>query len=406
MGTLLGGVGCALPGAQPAAQEEGEGDPLSLAALLIRDRFYERARAVLAEVDPKREGLDLARYHTLRGLVELAGGRHAEARDAFAQAFARGQREPVVWLYQAQAHYGLGAWAEALAALERAGAAAASAEALRMRAHCQWQTGARGAAFATLAAGEARYPADAVLPRQRTLYLLELGLYLEAALAGEEFLRRAGRSVEAYLALGEALRRARQPDAAARALEAARLVHPGARRLLVALARAHLDAGRPRAAASLLEEVARDEPRFLAEAAELYRRAGDLRRALYLNAQVQDQKAKARQRLGLLVQRGAAAQACALAPRLARLTVLEDEDARYALAYACFRAGDLDQAVTHLRGITRADLFQAATDLRQAIEAQRVVPVSGAERPDGDHSTQAECRAQLDLRAREREAVR
>lgn len=365
-------VGCAQLGGKGGDSQEGESaDQLALAALLIRDRYYERAGAVLAEVDSASEGFDRGRYHTLRGLVALAKGRHAEARDSLQISCQGEAATPVVWTYLAQAHFGLREHREALRALERAGASAGMAEALRMRAHCHWELGEQGSALATLALAEKRHPRDPSFPRQRTLYLLELGLNQAAASAGEEFLRRAGQTREAYLALGEALRRARQPDSAARVLEEARLRFAADERLLLALAHSHLDAGRPRSAAVVLEEAARAQPRLLSEAAELYRRGGDLRRALYLNTQIRDQQAKARQRLGLLVQLGASAQACALAPRLSRLGVLEDEEARYALAYAHFRAGDFEDAVEQLRGITRSDLFSAATDLRKAIESQR-----------------------------------
>ena len=87
--------------------------------------------------------------------------------------------------------------------------------------------------------------------------------------------------------------------------------------------------------------------------------------------QVGDQKAKTRQRLGILLQLGRVEQACSLEPRLSRLGLLKDDQVRYALAYAQFRCGDLEQAANRLRGITKPSLFQAATDLRKAIEARR-----------------------------------
>ena len=53
------------------------------------------------------------------------------------------------------------------------------------------------------------------------------------------------------------------------------------------------------------------------------------------------------------------------------LFVLEDDDVRYALAYAHFRTGELDLAEEELKGITKRELFSRATDLRKAIEAER-----------------------------------
>lgn len=372
-------AGCAARGgADPEPADPAAADPggrLALAALLLKDGHAERAAGVLREVDPSAEGLDLPRLHTLRGLVALHQGEHAAAVEALEAALAAGQTEPVVHVYLAQARYALDEPAAALAALEAAGDAWRDMPgAHRMRIHCRWRLGRPAAAFAALAEAEARFPGDAELAKQRVLYLLELGLGREAVAAGEAYLDRAGGTAEAHLALGEALRRSRQADDAARVLETARLRFPEEGRVRVALAHAHLEAGRPRSAAVVLEEAAWREPRYLAEAAELYRRAGQVERALYLNAELRDQAAKARQRLGLLLERGDHERAAALAPRLSRLGLLDDEEVRYALAYVCYRTGDLDRAAERLRGITRPDLFGAASELRKAIDAERARP--------------------------------
>ena len=73
----------------------------------------------------------------------------------------------------------------------------------------------------------------------------------------------------------------------------------------------------------------------------------------------------------ILLERDELEQAAALAPRLSRLGLLEDDDVRYALAYAHFRTGELDLAEEELKGITKRELFSRATDLRKAIEAER-----------------------------------
>lgn len=363
---------CVGPAATRTDAPDEEVDRLGLAALLLRDGHLERARAVLGEVDPRQDGLDLPRFHTLRGLVALQLQEHDAAREALRLATATGQVEPIVWVYLAQAEHAAGDPAAALAALARGRPGwEGQAPVHRLEVLCAWAAGDRGGAFAALERAERRLPDDATFTRQRVLYLLELGLFVAAAAAGEEYLARAGHAPEAYLALGEALRRARRADDAARVLEAARLRAPGHEQVLVALAHAHLDAGRPRAAAVVLEEAARLDAKYQAEAAELFRRAGALDRALYLNASVQDAPAKARQRLGLLLQRAAFDQALALEPRLSRLGLLDDEEVRYALAYACYRAGDLERADLRLRGITRPELFRAATDLRKAIQLER-----------------------------------
>lgn len=370
---LLCAAGCAAPGGPAVSQDTDDDgvDRVALAALLVKDGHFERAGLVLEEVDPAAEGVDATRWHTLRGLVALQAQDHARARDELLLATASTQAEPVTWVYLAQAHAGLSAWSEALADLERAPGAWEHMPGIhRLRVHCSWQQGDRAGAFAALGAAQARFPGEDGFTRQRLLYLLELGLVREAAEVGRAWLEANAWPADACATLGEALRRAHAPDEAARTLEVARLLHPGQEPILLALAHAHLDAGRPRAAACVLEEAALRRPALLSEAAELRRRAGELDRALWLNGQLADQAQKTRQRLGILLQRGWLEQAAALAPRASRLGLLEDEEVRYALAWVLYRTGDLDRAREALRAITRADLFRAAAELRRAIEAE------------------------------------
>jgi hypothetical protein len=106
----------------------------------------------------------------------------------------------------------------------------------------------------------------------------------------------------------------------------------------------------------------------MAEAAELYRRAGQTYRALTLNGQLQDQAEKFRQRMALLLELQNFEQAAAMETPLYRVGLLEDEDLRYALAYAQFKIGAFDQAESNLSQLTRSDLFRKAAELRRAIQ--------------------------------------
>lgn len=365
--------GCVAQTKSAAADEAEETeDPLGLAALLLADGHHDRARVVLAKVDPKADGVDPARLATLKGLAALKADEPAVAKRELEAATRMGKAEPIAWVYLAQACFAQDDLAGTLAALDaRPDAWARLAGLHRLRVHAAWKSGDRPGAFAALAVAERQWPLDADFTRQRLLYLLELGLFHEAAVAGEAYLVRAGETREAHLALGEALRRARRPEDAAGVLEEARLRWPTDEQVLLALARAHHDAGRPRAAGAILEEAALRSPALLADAAELYRRAGALDRSLLLNVRMGDSKAKTRQRLGLLLQRNQFDEAAALEPRVTRLGLLEDDDVRYALAYASYRAGDLDRAQELARGVTKSGLFRAATDLVRAIEVEK-----------------------------------
>jgi hypothetical protein len=50
---------------------------------------------------------------------------------------------------------------------------------------------------------------------------------------------------------------------------------------------------------------------------------------------------------------------------------LEEDDVRYAVAYANFKTGNFGAAERHLKGLDRADLFEAANELRRTMQACR-----------------------------------
>ena len=53
---------------------------------------------------------------------------------------------------------------------------------------------------------------------------------------------------------------------------------------------------------------------------------------------------------------------------LRRVGLLDDEDLRYALAYAYFKNGDFEATERQLQQLTRPDLFRKAAELRSAIQ--------------------------------------
>lgn len=53
---------------------------------------------------------------------------------------------------------------------------------------------------------------------------------------------------------------------------------------------------------------------------------------------------------------------------LVRTRLLDDEDVRYALAYAQFKEGDFIGAERNLAKLSKPDLFRKATELRQSMQ--------------------------------------
>jgi len=345
-------------------------DYMALAALLIKDGHYDRAEKALENVDEKDDNLDRPRYFTLKGLVFLNKNIYLEAKATFMKAIKAGQKEKIVFLYLAQSHYVLKEYKEALAALDRPGKEAESMpEIFIIRAECNWRLGRREKAWAALDDGERRFPGHAEFLRRRFFYLIDLGLFQEAARIGELYVSKAEAGMEDYVAIGEALRKSGRYEKALSFLETANLKYPNRENVLITLAHAYMDADKLYTAATLFEQASLNNPGLTIEAAELYRRAGALFRAMYLNAKVGDQKAKLRQRMSILLELGYHEEAVAMADRLSRLGLLKDEDIRYALAFSYYKIWEYEKAETHLKKITRPDLFEKAAQLRKAMAA-------------------------------------
>lgn len=353
------------------AQEEpkaDEVDHVAVAALLLRDGYDDRARSLLAGVDPAAPGVDLPRFHTLSGLLALRADENEAAARHFEAALAAGQTDKLTWVFLAQARSAAGDHKGTLTALDSAGEVAAKLPSTwLLRAQSHLALGDDPAAWRALDAGVKRHPKELALRRQRLMLLVKMGLFQEARAEGERFLGEGGVTVEDRIALAEALRRSGDTHTAILFLEEARLRNPEHGEVIAQLARCYLDAGKPLAAASLFEQAARIDPNYAQDASELYRRAGAPDRATRMNALVVDQKAKIRQRLGILIDQQRFEEAAAMQPRLVRLGLLDDDNMRYALAYAKFRVGEISAAETLLDGVQDREVFRRAAALRQAM---------------------------------------
>lgn len=392
-GTALGAaLSLALAVHALAAEEEAdeanedaevtEPDYVNDAARLLHDGHHERALRVLSEVDPNDPKVDRKRFHTLRGLAHVALEHHAEAKVDFEAAIAAGETNPGMQLSLAQACFHVEDFGCVLEALSKGGnEAKKNPSALLMRAESQWRLGEKqqgersmrykADAIATLEQGSRAFPDKPEFERIRIFYLIELQLYAEAAAVSRRYLERVSATEEDYIAIGEALRTARDHRGAQLLLEGARLRYPDSEKIVVQLAHAYLDAGQKIASAMLFEEAALLEPKYAFESAELYKEGGQTYRATWMNARVADQSAKTKQRLSLLVDAEDFEAVSALEPKLSRLGLMSDQNVRYAVAYAAFKTGQYGSAEQHLRHVTQPELLDSALQLRKAVETCR-----------------------------------
>jgi len=374
-----------------AQQPEGEVNYLDVAALMLRDGNLERAQRALDNLDPdalqaavvtdsedmsdkeraaaEQGSEQLGRYWVLRGTVNQRLGQLEPARDAFDRAIAAGREEPALFLSLAQINFSLQDYQAAIDAVERAGAAVERiASVYHLKAQANWLLGNQVEALAILDQAESIFTADRSFTRRKVFYLIELQLYQQAAELGRSYLADSAASADNYIAIGNALRQSGAVDEALGFLEAAHLQYPDNVDVSKVLAHSYIDAGKLHTAADIIYQAAQLDNSLMAEATELYRRAGQVYRALTLNSQITDQKAKLKQRLALYIQLLRYEQAAGMENDLERLGLLNNEDIRYALAYALFKVGEFDAAEAHLSLLSRSDLFRKAIEVRRAMQ--------------------------------------
>lgn len=351
-----------------AEAREAEVDHLGLATLLLRDGHPDRAAQALDGFDAEAEGADVARFHTLRGVIALRQRAFADALAAFDAAVAAGTVDASLHLYRARSAYALDDCATTLSAFDAAGGLAeGEADFFLMRSGCHWQGEAHAAALAALDRGEALFAERRRdFARVRVDRLLSLTLFQAAVEAGQRLIEMGG-GLDDVLFVSEALLQAGRAAEARAVLEEARLRFGDDERVLVQLGHAWLGTGHPLVAARMFERAAVWDAKYARDAAELYREQQMFGRALQLNGRLLEQPTKLKQRLALLLDMERFEAAAALSPRLERLDMLRDEELVYALAYARFRLGDYAETERLLGRLRSAALFDRAAALRKAI---------------------------------------
>ncbi|SMG63190.1 conserved hypothetical protein, partial [methanotrophic bacterial endosymbiont of Bathymodiolus sp.] len=126
-----------------------------------------------------------------------------------------------------------------------------------------------------------------------------------------------------------------------------------------------IDMGQLNSGAFILEQAAQYDPRLIGEASEVYRRTGRYYKSLTLTTRVRDLKVKLKQRPAIYLALKRYEQAANMKKSLYRSGLLEDENIRYALAYAYFSSGQFDAASRQIDFLKEVELFKKGVELRR-----------------------------------------
>ena len=363
------------PSAAVAAGNKAQVDHLELAAIMLKDGHHDRALLALQSVDLENNKTDFARFYTLQGLAYMGVNDLEAAKSSLQRAVNNGQKDPAIFIYLAKTYFGLKDYQRTIDAIANAGNLAnKDATLLSLKAESYWHLKDTDAAIYTLNRGQNAFPADYRFIKRKVFYFVELGLYQEAVRLGRDYLNRSKAAAADYIALGNALRLSRKYQEALNILEIARLQFPQDEMVAKLLAHIYLDQGKLNSAAFILEQAALMNPGLQGEAAEIYRRAGRFHKALTLNESIGDQKIKLKQRLSILLALKQFERAAHMESSLYRTGLLEDEDVRYALAYALFSSRRFPEATKHLDHLKNAELFRKGTELRRLMEICKTEP--------------------------------
>ena len=344
-------------------------DHLSLAALMLKDGFVDRAKDELAQVDTEDEALDEGRYFTLKGLVETKLGQYAEANKSFVQALSHEEVDRALYLYVAQNSFKLKDYKGALEAIDKAGAIAdEKASVFSLKAECHWQLKDTNEALDVLGLGMKKFPSEWNFYQQRFNYLVTLKLYQSALADAQAYLVNAKPTEKTVLSFISALRKSGDTDKAIELAEEANLRFIESADITVMLAHLYIDKEMIQAAADLFDEASIEDSKYTKEAAEMMRRAHKFILSLYKNSQMLETKEKLKQRVAIFIEFGSYERIIASEKALERSELIEDESIRYALAYSYYMIGEYDKCEAQLKQLTRPDLFSKATELRKNMQ--------------------------------------
>lgn len=384
-------------------------DHVALATLMIYDGKYDKAREELAQVNKKAENFDEADYYTVVGVLSSKTDKPKEAIKAYNNAIkatevkvfkapkvitqekylfsiAGSEEEKVkapvfdpevkrkekisqLYMYLTQEYYKLKDYKNTVDSLDKAGEIGKNRAGLyTLRAECYYKQKLNSEAITALNRGIKRFPQDSTLLKQKFYYFADLKLYQAAIETSKFYMTKVGATPKEYTTLAQMLISANEIDSAIKLLEESKLLFPKDPETGILLGHMYLKKDMKNTTAQLFEVSSYYDKKYLKDAVEMNRRAGNNLHALYLNAQNIDKIEKIKQKIAIYLNVGEYRKIIGLEKALERYKMLDDDNLRYALAYSYYMSDDFENAEKQLKYISDSELFSKATVIRKNIE--------------------------------------
>ena len=402
---------------QAKEAEEQTINHMEIATIMYYDGKYDKALEELQLAKDSHTKIEWDKYHNMRGLIFMKNENYQSSINAFKKAITATKQkvyeppveekpkreylfsvlsekkkveEPVIkkplfdpeklrkdqieeiYMYLSQAYYKAEQYIDAVHALDSAGEKGRARVSLfTLRAECYWKADQKGAAIDALSRGAKLFPKDATLLKQKFYYFAELKLYQASIAAAKAYMKKMPANAQEYISLAQMLQSGGESEEAIKVLEEAKLKFPSSAKVHILLGHYYNQKDMPHVTADLFEKGSFYDANYLKEAAEMYRRNGELAHALYLNSMMTDKEEKTKQKIAIYIGKGEFEKIIGLKDALDRYGLLKNDNMRYALAYAYYVVKDYDRAEVHLKKIEDDELFSKATVIRKNIEKCR-----------------------------------
>lgn len=394
---------------------------IDIATILFYDGNYDKALEELQRAKDSHTDIDWIKYYSMRGMIFLKEEKYTQAIYALQKAIVatkekvyapptrlkdkkevlftlfsntnttqRPQKEVAnfnpeklrrekieeLYIYLSQAFYKDKQYIYAAESLDLAGERGReNASLFAFRAECYWKAGQKASAIDALSKGSILFPKDTTLLKQKFYYFAELKLYQASIDVAKAYMKKVPASTQEYISLAQMLASGSELTEAIKVLEEAKMIFPTSAKVHVLLGHYYKQKDMSYITAHLFEQGAQYDRKYLKEAAEMFRRRGELSRALYLNSMMNDSAEKTKQKVAIFVTISEFEKIIGLKDALLRYGLLEDENMRYALAYAYYIAKDYEKAEEHLKKLQDDALFAKATVIRKNIEKCKINPM-------------------------------